>query len=99
MGRRNKVLAFLTFRGVGGPTEFAYVTLGLVLLFPILVWGLWNADADQNPAVVKALAGTVGLVVFFLAYPWLWLVALCRLIRWMFGRKQLPPPETGEGES
>ena len=76
-------LRILSFRGVGSPVEFVLVTMALVVFFPIFIFGMWSITADQNPAVVKALGETVVVVVLVVAYPWVWLAALCRLIRWL----------------
>lgn len=73
----------LSFRGVGSPVEFLLVTMALVVFFPIFILGMFSITADQNPAVVKTLGEIVGGVVLVVAYPWLWLAALCRLIRWL----------------
>ena len=64
------------------------VTLALGVFFPIFIFGMWNITADQNPAAVKALGEIVVVVVLFLAYPWVWLAALCRLIRRLYNLKR-----------
>ena len=71
---------FLTFRGAGSPAEFVKVTVGLLVLAPIVVTIVVLMDNDDYPLWARVMGGTIGWVSF-LAWPWLWLSALIRHFR------------------